>query len=206
MKAIRGMFSVVLCVLLGGAGMFCYLQFVQPNFAFVAGRTAIDLEVLRESMERNNELSTAEYLYTASIATNDHNVLDLSDAGLGKVDLPLTDSTYILKFDGTIKAGFDLNESVVTQEGDTIVITLTEPTILSHVTSDITVVWEMQSICNPLHAGEESNWIVGQKEQMEERAIEQGLYDKAREYARVTFVSLFEEALPEGLHLEVRFK
>ena len=208
MKLVKNAITVIICMVLGAACMFFGLQYGMPQFAMLTGKTTIDLEVLQESMERNNELSTAEYLYTAAVPVSDQNVLDLSDAGLGEVTMPFTESTYIFQFDGTIKAGFDLSEAEFSLEdsGNTIVVTLGEPKVLSHETGEVSTTWERQSVCNPLHAGEESSWIRSQKKEMEMRAQNQGLFDEAREYAKVTFAALFDEVLPEGVHLEVRFR
>ena len=197
MKAVKSIKLVLIGVLVGAIGGFVPL-------AHPGGRTDIDLTVLEESMEQNRELSTANYLYTSSVSVTDQNTL--AALGFEDVVLPWTDATYILEFDGEIKAGYDLQDVVPQVEGDTIVIELPKPEILSHETGDVAVTYEQQNIANPLRAGEESSWIEGQKSEMEERAISLGLYDEAERNARVAFETLFAEAIPDDATLEIQFQ
>lgn len=191
--------AVAACAVLWGYNTY------QTNSAHSSGKTDIDLTVLKESMESNNELSTEKYLYTDSVSITNQNTLGI--IGRDDIKLPFTDATYILQFDGTIKAGYDLDEATVSQEGDsTVVITLPPAKVLSHETGDVSVVYEQQNIANPLHAGEDSDWIEQQKATMETRAESLGLFDEAQQNAKVTFESLFASALPEGTTLDVRFQ
>ncbi|WP_321971512.1 DUF4230 domain-containing protein [Paratractidigestivibacter sp.] len=129
-------------------------------------------------MEKAYTPITAKYHCTDSVSIHDQNTL----AALGhpKITLPFTDATYILQFDGQINAGFDLTGIVPTLEGSTVVITLPEPTEISHETSDVQLVYEKENIANPLKAGEESEWIAEQKSAMLDRAVSLGLYDEAK--------------------------
>ncbi len=198
------MLGVLIGLAVAGVAFVAY-QRTQAASAHPEGRTDIDLTVLEESMEENNELSTAQYLYTDSISVTDQNTLGI--IGRDDIALPFTDATYILQFDGTIKAGYDLSGADIRQEGeDTVVVTLPPVEILSHETGDVQVVYEQQNILNPLHLGEESSWIEGQKEAMEARAVSLGLYEKAQQNAKATFESLFENAIPKGVTLEMRFR
>ncbi len=203
MRVVKSVLAVVVCVAIGVAVGTFFLP--KAPMSAGRGRTTIDVTVLRESMEKNNELSTAKYLYTDSIAVFDQNTLE--QLGLPGIVVPFTGATYILQFDGVIKAGYDLNEATVEPKGDdTIVLTLPAPKVLSHETDNARLVHEEQNIMNPLHAGEESDWIAGRKGEMEERATSLGLFEEAQQNAKVTFQSLFEPAIPEGATLEVVFE
>lgn len=201
---VRKLLSMVGCVVIGAVLVLCLQYFQSTNVAHSEGKTDIDLTVLEESMEKNNELSTAQYLYTSSVSVTDQNTAEVFGT---EVVLPFTDATYIFEFDGTIKAGYDLQGVKPHLEGDdTVVIELPPAEILSHETGDVTCVYEQQNIANPLKAGEESQWIEAQKTAMVERAESLGLYDEAEQNARVTFESLFSEVIPEGATLDIRFQ
>ena len=201
---IRKLLTMACCVVIGVALVLGFQYFQNANVAHPEGKTDIDLSVLEESMEKNNELSTAQYLYTSSVSVTDQNTAEVFGT---EVVLPFTDATYIFEFDGTIKAGYDLQGVRPYVEGDdTVVIELPPAEILSHETGDVTCVYEQQNIANPLKAGEESQWIEAQKASMVERAESLGLYDEAEQNARVTFESLFSEVIPEGATLDIRFQ
>lgn len=63
--------AFVLCVALGAVLVLGFQHFQNANVAHPEGRTDIDLTVLKESMEKNSELSTAKYLYTSSESVTD---------------------------------------------------------------------------------------------------------------------------------------
>ena len=195
---------MVCCVAAGVVLVLGFQYFQSTNTADPEGETSIDLTVLKESMEKNNELSTAKYLYTGSVSITDQNTMDVFGT---KVTLPFTDATYIFEFDGTIKAGYNLQDvKPYIENGNTVVIELPPAEILSHETSEVTCVYERQNIANPLSAGEESKWIEDQKTDMVERAESLGLYSEAQQNAKVTFETLFSKAMPEGTTLDVRFQ
>lgn len=201
---VRKLLTMVGCVAIGVVLVLGLQYFQSTNVSHPEGKTDIDLTVLEESMEKNNELSTAQYLYTSSVSVTDQNTAEVFGT---EVVLPFTDATYIFEFDGTIKAGYDLQGVKPHLEGDDkVVIELPPAEILSHETGDVTCVYEQQNIANPLKAGEESQWIEAQKTAMVERAESLGLYDEAEQNARVTFESLFSEVIPEGATLDIRFQ
>lgn len=205
MKVVKILLPVLLGVTIGVSMVFGVQGIQNANTAHPEGETNIDLTVLEESMEKNNELSTAKYIYTSSVSVTDQNTL--AALGFEDIVLPWTKATYILEFDGEIKAGYKLDKATVTKEGDdTVVVTLPPVEILSHETGDVGVTYEQQNIANPLKAGEESTWIEGQKGAMVERAKSLGLYKEAERNAEVTFESLFSEAIPENATLEIRFQ
>ena len=204
-KAIRTILLVVLCVLIGASGLYVYQNYFKAVKGSNSQSTAIDLSVLKEKLEDNKELSTSKYLYTDSIAITDQN--DLSILGHPEIKLPFTDATYVLQFDGVIKAGYDLRDVIPEQKDDhTVVIKLPPTEILSHEIGNVEVVHDQQNIANPLKAGEESNWIAGKKGNMEERAVGLGLYDEARQNAKITFESLYSGCLPKDTTVEIKFE
>lgn len=181
------------------------IQWATDRFGIQGAETQIDLTTLEESMKQNNELSTAQYFYTNSVAITDQNTLELF--GLASIAMPFTEATYIFEYDGVVKAGYDLSQATIERiEEDTVVVTLPPATILSHETGDVVAVYEQENIMNPLHAGEESAWLEGQKEEMEERAIELGLFNEAQANAAAVFTTLFGSTLPEGYTVELVFR
>ena len=194
----------IVFIVIGALAVIGFQWWQRSNSSGSTGRTEIDLNVLKESMEENYELSTANYIYTSSITVTDQNTLEVF--GFEDIDVPFTEALYIVEFDGEIKAGFDLRNADVSPDSDNlVVVTLPQPEVLSHETGDVELVYEKQNIANPLHAGEESSWIEDQKAAMVKRAESLGLYDEARQNAEVVFKSLYEDVLPAGVSLEIRF-
>ena len=201
---IKRLLTMAGCIVFGVILVLGFQHFQNADEAHPNGKTDIDLTVLKESMEKNSELSTAKYLYTSSVSVTDQNTTEVFGT---EVTLPFTDATYIFEFDGTIKAGYNIKDvKPDVENGNTIVIELPPAEILSHETSDVECVYEQRNIANPLKAGEESSWIESQKASMVDRAKSLGLYEEAQRNAKITFESLFAGAIPEGVTLEVRFQ
>jgi len=65
--------------------------------------------------------------------------------------------------------------------------------------------YERQSISNPLHIGEESSWVTQKNSEMEQRAIDLGLYDDAQSSAEALITGLLEPLLPQGCQVAFTF-
>ena len=97
---IKRLLTMAGCIVFGVILVLGFQHFQNADAAHPNGKTDIDLTVLKESMEKNSELSTAKYLYTSSVSVTDQNTTEVFGT---EVTLPFTDATYIFEFDGTIK-------------------------------------------------------------------------------------------------------
>ena len=141
----------------------------------------ITSDLLGQQLQAAQELVSVEYHYT----------------NMGKFEnqvdfygwkVPFTTKSFIVSYDGVIKAGVDLSTArvQVDEATRTITITLPEGQILSHEIPEesIEVFDETHNLFNP-----------DQKAAMEQRAIEEGLLTEAGEKAR-TAVEAFLSLLP----------
>ena len=121
------------------------------------------------------------------------------------VKIPFTTKSFILTYDGTIKAGVDLSRATVDVEGSTVRITLPQAAILSHEIDEdsVEVFDEKTSIFNPFTVEDFSSFQADQKKSMEEKALGKGLLDEAQAKAEASVRQLLSPALPEGTELEV---
>ena len=184
--------GILLCALVGGA---CFL-----GGRWSAGRSEtakIDTVVLQNQLSEIRELATVTYAYTNMAQFESSN-------DFYGVKIPFTTKSFILTYDGTIKAGVDLSALDVRVTGDTITITLPEPEILSHEIPEdsIQVFDETHNIFNPIQISDYTGFTRDQKALLEERAIENGLLDKASEQA-CTVVENLLELLPGIEHYQL---
>ena len=114
--------------------------------------------------------------------------------------VPFTTKSFIISYDGVIKAGVDLTAvSVqVDEAAKTVAVTLPESRILSHEIPEdsLEVFDENDNIFNPITIEDYAGFTKDQKEAMELRAAENGLLTSAEEKARTT-VESFLRLLPE---------
>ena len=129
----------LVCALVGGA---CFL-----GGRWSAGRSEtakIDTVVLQNQLSEIRELATVTYAYTNMAQFESSN-------DFYGVKIPFTTKSFILTYDGTVKAGVDLDGAEVSVSGTTVTITLPEAEILSHEIDEdsMEVFDEKTSIFNP---------------------------------------------------------
>ena len=120
--------------------------------------------------------------------------------------IPFTTKSFILTYDGTIKAGVDLDGAAVDISGTTVTVTLPEARILSHEIDEdsVEVFDEKTSIFNPFTVEDFTSFQADQKAAMEERALSRGLLEEARSKAVSSVKQLVAAALPDTYTVEIQ--
>ena len=173
--------GILLCALVGGA---CFL-----GGRWSAGRSEtakIDTVVLQNQLSEIRELATVTYAYTNMAQFESSN-------DFYGVKIPFTTKSFILTYDGTVKAGVDLDGAEVSVSGTTVTITLPEAEILSHEIDEdsMEVFDEKTSIFNPFTVEDFTSFQSDQKAAMEGKALSRGLLAEARAKAVSSVEQLF---------------
>ena len=147
----------------------------------------ITSDLLGERLRSAQELVTVAYYYTNMGRFENH-----VDFYGWKV--PLTTKSFIVSYDGVIKAGVDLSgvEVEVDEAGKSVTVTLPDSGILSHEIPEdsIEVFDESDNIFNPITIEDYTGFTRDEKTAMEQRAIDNGLLTSADEQARSAVESL----------------
>ena len=150
-------------------------------------------DLLGEQLRSVQELTTVAYYYT-NMGRFENQV----DFYGWKV--PFTTKSFIVSYDGVIKAGVNLEEvSVeVNEESKTVTVTLPGSKILSHEIPEdsLEIFDESDNIFNRISIEDYAGFTKDQKDKMEQRAIDNGLLTSANEKARAAVTS-FLSLLPE---------
>lgn len=163
-------------------------------------------DTLKSQLGAIQELVTQEYLYTNADRRTDN------AKWLFGWTRPFSDSSLLVTYDGSIRAGIDLSEVRIEVDEENRKITVTLPA--SRVTDNnipqetITVVEVKNGLFNEISFDDYNTFISEQKIIMANKAIERGLLEKADEEARKA-VEAFLSALPamegeDAYTLEVR--
>lgn len=179
--------ALLALVLIAGAAFAAFL------YGLRQGREpepAVTNTLLEEKLQSIQELGTVAYHYT-NIGQFENHV----DFYGWKV--PFTSKSFIVSYNGTIKAGVDLSQARIRVEEETKTVTATLPAgkILSHEIPEdsIQVYDESRSLFNPITIEDYTGFTAGQKSLLEQRAIDEGLLEEAEEKARAAaeaFLSL----------------
>lgn len=154
------------------------------------------VSVLEDDMQALGELVTVEYLYTDAGSFSNSNQL------FGH-NVPFTEKSFMLRWEGVIKAGIDITELKIDidEEAKTITVTMPEAYIVSNEIDydSVETLSEKDGLFNNVTIDDSNSVIKESLEYMEERAIKQGLFETAIENAEVLINQIlsYDERLAE---------
>ena len=134
------------------------------------------------------ELALVKYNYSGVIGYKDFiKVL--------KINIPLTEKSFLLKYNGYIKAGVDFKYMKVDVSGKDIHISLPNPKILDTLIDEksIKVYNESINAFNPLTIADYNKAIMKEKETMINAAISQGILTDATAQAELVLTSIMKD-------------
>ena len=145
----------------------------------------ITTDLISQQLASIQELSTVEYFYT-NMGRFENQV----DFYGWKV--PFTTKSFIVSYDGVIKAGVDLEQLQVSIGGGEVTVTLPESRIISHEIPEdsLEVFDESDNLFNHITIEDYTAFTRDQKSAMEQRAVDGGLLDRANQEARTAVDSL----------------
>lgn len=136
----------------------------------IKNKEIVSSSVITERLSKISELSTMKYSYSNVLALK--NQKKISDFAI-----PFTEKSFLIKYNGYIKAGIDLKKDVkVDVNGKEVIINLKKAKILDHVVDekDLYVYDEKSSIFNKLTMNDMISEIVKEKSKVETNLINSG--------------------------------
>lgn len=134
------------------------------------------------------ELALVKYNYSGVIGYKDFiKVL--------KINIPLTEKSFLLKYNGYIKAGVDFKNMKVEVTGKDVHISLPRPKILDTLIDEksIKVYNESMNAFNPLTIADYNKAIMKEKDNMIGDAIRQGILKDATTQAELVLTSIMKD-------------
>ena len=170
-------------LLICGAALAAFLCGLRQ--ASQAAEPQITGDLLASRLRSVQELVTISYYYT-NMGRFENQV----DFYGWKV--PFTTKSFIVSYDGVIKAGVDLDRLQVTVGDEEITVTLPESRIISHEIPEdsLEVFDESDNLFNHITIEDYTAFTRDQKSAMEQRAVDGGLLDRADQEARTAVNSL----------------
>ena len=141
----------------------------------------ITADILTDGLRDVGLLVTGEYYFTEVVGYS-------SVKTLWKFELPLTESSYLISYDGVVTAGVDLSGAAVTKDDAQKRVTVTLPKAeIRNVDIDpesFTLYSEKQGVGNRVSVTDFNDSLVTLEQTAREKAIERGLLDRADGNAR----------------------
>lgn len=194
LRRVKAILLVIVAMLVVGA--LC--------FAWGSRSNAVERPTELSAIELTSKLRTADELATMSYYYTNMAQFKNSTEFYG-VTIPFTTKSFILTYDGVIKAGVELSGAEITVEDNVVSVMLPQAKILSHTIAEesLKVFDEKTSIFNPFTVGEYNDFQRDQKVVMEEKALASGLLLRAQGQAETAVAELLGAVLPEGYTLFV---
>ena len=183
-------------------------QLSDPAYVAELASTKIVINTINAEIQDIGELATQEYIYTNADTYTD------KAKWLG-VEVGFTEKSFLVRYNGTIKAGIDITKVTAQKSEDTkeIIVYMPKAKILSHEIDHDTmeIVEKKDNLLNSIELEDMVKFEAECKEKMQEKAVENGILTKASENAqnvlykivyndvvaaagyKVTFVELDEE-------------
>lgn len=176
-----------------------------PIVQYEVATRDVSIEQIEANIQDIGELATVEYLYTDAGKFEDPAVL------FGKeIPFSFTTKSFIAKWDGVIKAGIEIDKIIVEldEPNKEIIVHIPKAKILSHEIDDdsIETLDEKNGLFNPIKIDDIREFDVISKDAMEQRAIENGLLDKAFENAKGILNKIINTGVVEELEYTVTFE
>ncbi len=135
------------------------------------------------------ELALVKHNYTGVISYKDY-------MKFLNINVPLTDKYFLLKYNGYIKAGVDLNRIKVDVKNDTTVhVSIPGPKIMDTVIDEksVEVFNESENAFNPIKISDYNDALSREKNVMIREAMEQGIFTEATHQAKMAITTLLRE-------------
>lgn len=176
-----------------------------PIVQYEIASKEVNIELIKSEIQDIGELATVEYLYTDAGKFEDPAKL------FGKeIPFSFTTKSFIAKWDGIIKAGIHVEEVTVEVNNSSkeIVVHMPGAEILSHELDEesIETLDEKNGLFNSIKVDDIREFDAISKEAMEQKAIENGLLDKAYENAKEIISKLIDTSIAEELEYTVTFQ
>ena len=147
------------------------------------------------------ELALVKYNYSGVIGYKDF-------LKILKINVPLTEKSFLLKYNGYIKAGVDFENMKVEVSGKDVHISLPRAKILDTMIDEksIRVYNESMNAFNPLTIADYNKAIVKEKDNMVIDAISQGILKDATKQAEVVLTSIMKDMGFENIKITQEIK
>ena len=193
-KAIGGIVAILLVAML--------IFYAGTRFASGSDEPKITATGLTQQLQEIEELATMSYNYTKVGKFSDN--LKFND-----LDIPLTQKSFLITYNGKLKAGIKMDKIKTSIENNTIVVSIPEIEILSNEIDEnsIEVYDETKNVFNPISISDYTAFAKKQKETVAEEAIENGLLSEAATKTQST-IKKYLNAIPgisDSYEIEVKF-
>ena len=160
-------------------------------------RTAYNSSAIMEKISYVKDLSLVKYTYSGVISYKDY-------MKFMNLQVPLTEKSFLIRYNGYVKAGIDMSKATVTVNGKSVKIGLPKPQIQETVIDEksLQVYDESMNILNPIKVTDYQNAMVAEQHKIKQDALAKGILTESSDQAHKFITSLLEELGFEKIEID----
>ena len=152
---------------------------------------------IMEKISYVKEISFVKYNYNGVISYKDY-------MKFMNFQVPLTEKSFIIRYNGYVKAGIDMQKASVEVNGKKVRVILPKPTIQETVINEksIIVYDESMNILNPVSIEDYKNAIIAEKNKISREALSQGILTESSDQAHKFITSVLSDLGFENIEID----
>lgn len=196
-KAARTALCVAIGIAIGVAGTFFAVNYNPPD-----EDDTDQLSVVLERVQSRGELVSVSQNY--SIVDKASNQAKLFDF----IDIPFTEKSFWYRYNGTIKAGINLETLEYERLNNGVKLIVDSPYIISNTPDMKTsgVLEERNNVLNPIKVADVDKFQTECRSRSEEETVNAGLLEEARAEAETRLTELFQTAIGDSFTVSFEWR
>ncbi|MHB9055747.1 MAG: DUF4230 domain-containing protein [Paludibacteraceae bacterium] len=164
------------------------LAFMLYRTKNVQNEQKYDNTVVMEKILYVKELSLVKYNYSGVITYKDYRKFM-------NFQVPLTEKSFLIRYNGYVKAGIDMQKASVKVKGKEVKVYLPKPNIQETVIDEksITVYDESMNILNPVSVEDYKKAMIREKNKISQEAVRQGILTESSDQAHKFITSILTD-------------
>lgn len=164
------------------------LAFMLYRTKNVQNEQKYDNAVIMEKILYVKELSLVKYNYSGVITYKDYKKFM-------NFQVPLTEKSFLIRYNGYVKAGIDMQKASVKVNGKEVKVYLPKPNIQETVIDEksITVYDESMNILNPVSVEDYKKAMIREKNKISQEAVKQGILTESSDQAHKFITSILTD-------------
>ena len=187
-RSMKDITIFILLILLIITSIYSFMLYNKDQKELAQNNKSINSTLVIERISGIWELATTKYYYTNVVSYKEN--MKIND-----VEIPFTQKGFLIKYDGYLKAGIDINSIKIISEMDNqIKISISKPKILDHTIDEksVNVYDEKNSVFNSIKIKDVFDMISSEKKKMEEKMVENGFLEEADKNTRIALENMLK--------------
>lgn len=170
----------------------------------IVDKTVVDVKTIEDKLRLVSELITLTYNYSNVGTFSDQKYLSMFGNQIGILG---TKKSFIITYDGEMKFGIDLSKISISENNNILNVTLPEAQMFSHEMKEdsISLLDEKSGVFNSFSMTDYADFMIDQKDEMEKKASEKEMYEKAKLNAEIQIKMLLSSIPGISEEYDIRF-